>query len=151
MRVGLFAGCFAVLGAFLSGCICREMPIQDRLADCTNSTLQFKMAVRHDPPYQFLLGLSPASPGDLSFRGEIIVSQSTGTVARIPIDSQNVTPCNWLHGSSGYILTWERTNREDRLQSFLTKGRTYDVQVCFSKQPPVASSLWLSSMGKAGL
>jgi hypothetical protein len=109
------------------------------------------MAVQHDPPYQFLLGLSAASRGELSFRGEIIVSQSTGSVARIPVDSHNVTPCNWLYGCSGYILTWGRTNREDRLQSFLAKGRSYNVQVRFSEQPPMASSLWLSSMGKAGL
>ncbi len=151
MRAVLIAGSFAVLGTFLGGCICREMPVQERLVDCTNSTLEFKMAVQHDPPYQFLLGLSPASPGELSFQGEILVRQSTGAVARIPIDSHNVTPCNWLHGASGYILTWGRTNREERLQSFLTKGQSYDVQVVFSEQPPMASSLWFSSMGKAGL
>jgi len=127
------------------------MPVQEKMADCTSGTLQFKMAVQHDPPYQFLLGLSAASPGELSFRGEIMVSQGTGTVARIPIDSRNVTPCNWLHGSSGYILTWGRTNRRDRLESFLAKGSSYDVEVRFSEPPPVGSSLWLSSMGQARL
>ncbi len=151
MRAILIAGSLTVVGAVLGGCICREMPVQEKLADCTNSTLQFRMAVQHDPPYQFLLGLSPASSGELSFRGEIIVRQSTGAVTRIQVGSDNVTPCNWLHGYSGYILTWGRTNREDQLRNFLAKGRTYDVEVRFSERPPIASSIWLSSMGKAGL
>ena len=151
MQAIIRASGLVLLSALVGGCICKEVPVQERLADCTNGTLQFKMTVQHDPPYQLLLGLSPASPGELSFSGEIIVSQSTRNVARLPITSHAVTPCNWLRGYSGYILTWGMTNRDDRLQSFLTKGQTYDVEVRFVEQPPAASSLWLSSMGKVGL
>lgn len=74
MRAVLTAGSLAALGMFLSGCVCKEIPVQEKLVDCTSGTLQFKMAVQHDPPYQFLLGLAAASPGELSFRGEIMVT-----------------------------------------------------------------------------
>ena len=149
MRSLLTATGFAV-AAVLSGC-CKDVPVEHRLADCTNSTLRFQMTVQEFPPYQFVLGMPPTATGQLSFRGEVVVSQSTGTVARVPIGSDAITPCNWLAGHSGYILTWGRTNRTDRLQSFLTRGQTYDVEVRFSEQPPPESSFWLSAMGRVGL
>ena len=125
--------------------------MEHRLADCTNSTLRFQMTVQEFPPYQFVLGMPLGATGRLSFHGEVVVSQSTGTVARVPFSSDAITSCNWLDGHSGYILTWERTNRTDRLQSFLTRGQTYDVEVRFSEQPPLESSFWLSAMGRVGL
>ena len=137
--------------AMLSGCVCKDVPVEHRLASCTNSTLRFQMTVREFPPYQFVLGMPQTATGQLSFRGEVVVSQSTGTVARVPISSDTITPCNWLDGHSGYILTWGRTNRGDRLESFLTRGQTYDVEVRFSEQPSPESSLWLSAMGRVGL
>jgi hypothetical protein len=70
-------------------------------------------------------------PAFLPLNGEVIVSQSTGRVARVPIGSQDMTKCNWLPGLSGYILTWGRTNRAGRLGGSLTRGQTYDVQVQF--------------------
>lgn len=149
MRAFLKGNWCGLVAVLLSGCGCKDIPVEERLIACTNRTLRFKMTVEHDPPYQFLLGLSRPSPGALSFRGEIVVSQSTGEVARIPIDGRNVTPCNWLHDSSGYILTWSRTNQGERLQTFLAKGRAYHVEVIFVEQPPAESSLWLSSVGKA--
>ena len=149
MRSLLTATGFAV-AVFFSGC-CKHVPVEHRLADCTNSTLRFQMTIQEFPPYQFLLGMPQTASGQLSFRGEVVVSQSTGTVARVQIGSDAITSCNWLDGLSGYILTWGRTNRADRLESFLRRGHTYDVEIRFSEQPPPESSFWLSAMGRVGL
>jgi hypothetical protein len=137
--------------AMLSGCVSKEVPAAHKLASCTNSTLRFQMTIQEFPPYQFLLGMPQTSGGQFTFRGEVVVSQSTGTVARVPISSDAVTPCNWLAGHSGYILTWGRSNQADRLESFLTRGQTYDVEVRFSEEPPSESSFWLSGMRRVGL
>ena len=143
---------FAIVALLLGGCRGSvPNPVEHRLADCTNGTLRFQMAVREFPPYQFVLGMPQGATGQLSFRGEIIVSQSTRAVARVPIGSEDTTPCNWLPGLSGYILTWGRTNPTERLESFLTRGRTYEVEVRFSEQPPPESSLWFSAIGRVGL
>ena len=140
---------FAVIAILLGAChVCMDQPVEQRLTDCTNSTLQFSMSVQEYPPYQFVLGLPQTATGHVSFRGEILVSQATGTVGRVQIRSDDISPCNWLPGLSGYILTWRRTNEADRLESFLTRGQTYDVEVHFIEQPPIESSLWLSSMGR---
>jgi hypothetical protein len=135
----------------LAGCGIADTPVEQRLADCTNSTIRFQMTVRERPPYQFVLGLPETAPRQFGFVGEIVVRQSTGTVARVPISSQDITGCNWLPGLSGYILTWGRTNRADKLERFLTRGQTYEVEVQFTEPPPPESSLWLSAMGKVGL
>ncbi|MFT5491975.1 MAG: hypothetical protein ACI8V5_002340 [Limisphaerales bacterium] len=140
----------AAIAALSCGCS-KPIPVEQKLADCTNSALQFQMMVEQYPPYQFLLGIPQTSTGQLSFRGEVIVSQSTGTVARVPIGSHDITPCNWLDHQAGYILTWRRTNNLERLETFLVRGQTYDVLVKFSEAPPVESSFWLSSMGRVGL
>src|SRR5947208_1384237 len=84
-----------VVAAFLGGCVCKDVPVAQRLADCTNSTLRFQMTVKDFPPYQFVLGMSQTATGQLSFRGEIIVNQNTGTVTRVPIASHDITSCNW--------------------------------------------------------
>ena len=138
---------FAALLLFLSGC-CNEVPVEHRLTDCTNSTLRFQMPVKEFPPYQFVMGMPQSPTGQLNFRGEIVLRQSTGIVARVQISSETITPCNWLNGLSGYILTWERTNR---LESILKRGQTYDVEIQFSEPPPPESSVWLSAMKRVGL
>ena len=143
-------GSLALLAAFVTGCVSKDVPKDQKLADCTNAITRFQMAVQHSPPYQFVLGL-PLGETSFSFRGEVVVNQSTGTVARIPISSDALTPCNWLRGHSGYILTWSRTNHGETLESFLVSGKTYDVEVRFSEQPPPKSSFWLSSMERVGL
>jgi hypothetical protein len=129
------------------------IPKCDKLADCTSESLSFPMTVRYHDPYQFVLGLRPSSTGQLSFRGEVEIRQSTQVVARIPISSDDMTPCNWLDskpGLAGYILTWSRTNRGERLSEILARGQSYGVQVAFSQSPPRDSSLWLSSIGRVG-
>ena len=131
------------------------IPKRDKLADCTSESLSFPMIVRYYGPYQFVLGLPHTSTGLVSFRGEVQIRQSTQLVARIPISSDDITPCNWLapkpgQGLAGYILTWSRTNGGERLSEILVRGQIYDVQVTFSQSPPTASSLWLSSIGRVG-
>ncbi len=141
----------AFVGVILSvGCFCTDVSKQQKLADCTTNELRFQMTCSNWPPYQIVLGM-PSTDKLPEFRGEIIVRQSTNAVARIPIDSRDVTPCNWLthEGLTGYILTWNRTNRNERLSELLVRGQTYNVQITFAEMPPAESSLWLSSIGKA--
>ncbi len=131
------------------------IPKREKLADCTSETLSFLMTVRYHSPYTIVLGLPYTSTGQLSFRGEMQLRQTTQIVARIPISSDDMTYCNWLDpkagtGLAGYILTWSRTNREERLNNILMRDQTYDVQVTFSQPPPKDSSLWLTSIGKVG-
>ena len=98
-----------------------------------------------------ILGRDP-SHQPLTFRGEVIIQQSTGTVARIEIASDRMTPCNWLSGREGYILSWGQTNAgEQRLSELLHRGQSYCVHVAFSEMPPADSSLWFSSLGRAEL
>ncbi len=157
--VGRTAAVLAVIGlvaAWANYKIHRiSIPKREKLADCTSESLSFPMTVRYYEPYQFVLGLPHSSTGQLSFRGEVQIRQSTQLVARIPISSDDITPCNWLdprpgQGLAGYILTWSRTNRGERLSEILVRGQSYDMQVRFSQSPPRDSSLWLSSTGRVG-
>ena len=135
----------------LAGC---EIPQQQKLADCTTNSLSFAMTVEYSPPYQFVLGVPHTETGRVSFAGEMVVLRGTDTVARIPVSSQDATPCNWLEhdpGLAGYILTWSRTNQGQRLDGLLARKQTYDVRVTFTESPPPQSSLWLSSISKPGL
>jgi hypothetical protein len=129
--------------------VCMEIPARQKLADCNTNNLSFAVTCDHSPPYQFVLGLPPSHTTPFSFCGEVVIRQSTGTVARIQIGSDHITPCNWLPGLDGYILTWNRTNAGERLGELLHHGRSYDVRVVFSAAPPLGSSLWFSSMGRA--
>jgi len=114
-----------------------DSPKREMVANLTSAKSSFSMTVRHGPPYHFVLGLPESSP--LNFRGELRLMQSTGLVVRIPISSDDVTACNWLHSNpelTGYILTWSRTNISDQLGSILARGQRYDVEVTFSQSPP---------------
>jgi hypothetical protein len=103
--------------------------------------------------FQVVLGVPYADTNELSFRGELVFRHATGTVARVPVGSHEVMPCNWLDnhddapGVAGYILTWSRTNAAERLDSLFTSGQTYDVEVRFSEPPPLTSALWLHWIG----
>ena len=52
------------------------------------------MTCDHSPPYAFILGYGPSNAVPFAFRGEVIIQQSTGTVARIQIGSDDITPCS---------------------------------------------------------
>jgi len=129
-----------------------DSPKREKVADCTSSNLTFALTVRHRPNYHFVIGM-PRSSEPPSFRGEIRMLQGTGLVARIPISSDDLMQSTWLHSNpelTGYILTWSRTNRNERLGNILTRGQRYNVEVSFSQPPPTNSSLWFSSLGKVG-
>ena len=142
-----------VIGYFALPClVCMDVPKRQKLADCNTNALAFTMTCDHSPPYDFVLGLGASHTGPFPFRGEVIIQQSTGMVARIQIGSGRMTPCNWLPGLDGYILTWNPTNAgERRLSELLRHGQSYDVRVAFAEGPPADSSLWFSSMGRAKL
>ena len=129
--------------------VCMGIPKQQKLTDCTSNALAFHMTCERSPPYQFVLGLGPSHTGQFAFRGELLIRQTTGVVARIEIDSAHASFCNWLPGVDGYILTWHRTNAGERLSEFLSRGQSYDVGVTFVEGPPSDSSLWFTSIGRA--
>jgi hypothetical protein len=144
MRLPVISLCLGALA--LVGC---EAPQIQKLADCRTNSLNFPMTVQNSAPYQFVLGVPRSQTGQLSFRGVIVLQQSTGVVARVEISSRDVTPCNWLPSApdlSGYILTWSRTNHGERLSDLLVEGQTYNVRVTFEEPPPASSTLWLSSI-----
>jgi hypothetical protein len=148
--VALFA--VGMVGYFaLPHLVCTDIPKRQKLAECNTNALAFTMTCNHSPPYQLVLGLGPSHTGLIAFHGEVIIQQSTGTVAKIQIGSDHITPCNWLPGLDGYILTWNRTNAGERLGELLRRGQRYDVRVAFSETPPAGSSLWFYSMGRAKL
>ena len=133
-----------VAGLALAGC---DVPQEQKIADCTTNYLDFQMTVQSSDPYQFVLGVPHAQTGQLGFHGVIDLRQGTRVVAQIPINSQDVTSCDWLPSDvSGYILTWSRTNHGERISDVLHPKQTYDVHVTFDVMPPPNSSLWLSSM-----
>src|ERR1017187_3862800 len=126
--------CIGVL--LIMGC---EVPQRQKLADCTTNTLDFSMTVQYSPNYSFVLGVPHSETGQINFRGEILLRQSTGVVARIPVSSGDITPCNWLHSRpdlSGYVLAWSRTNHGDRLSDVLVQKQTYSVHVFLSSRHP---------------
>ena len=144
MKYPIISLCIGALA--LAGC---EVPQVQKLADCTTNSLDFSMTVQYSAPYQFVLGVPQSQAGQLSFRGEIVLRQSTGVIESIPISSRDITSCGWLDSApdlSGYILTWSRTNHGERLSDLLTQRQTYDVHIFFEQPPPLNSSLWLSSM-----
>jgi hypothetical protein len=141
-----------VIGYFvLPRLVCTDVPERQKLAECNTNALAFTMTCDHSPPYQFVLGLGQSHTGPIAFHGEVLIRQSTGTVATIQVGSDHITPCNWLPGLDGYVLTWNRTNAGERLGEVLRPGQRYDVRVAFSETPPTGSSLWFSSMGRTKL
>jgi hypothetical protein len=132
------------------------VPREQKLTDCTTNALAFRVAWPTGELFQIVLGVPYPDTNALAFRGELIFRQGTGTVARVPVSSQDVTACNWLdnHASAphvaGYILTWSRTNVAERLDHLFTKGQSYDVEIHFTEPPPPTSTLWLHWIGQIG-
>jgi hypothetical protein len=134
-----------------AGC---EIPQQQKIADCLTNDFDFAMTIRYGSPYEFLLGVPHSQTDRVEFTGQIILTQSTGVVARIPISSHDMRSCNWLQqypDLAAYILTWSRTNQGERLDDLLVRKQTYNVHVRFTNPPPPQSSLWLSSISRPWL
>ena len=135
--------------ALLSLCAGCDVPRRQKLVDCTTNHSDFPMRVEYSAPYYFVLGVPKSNGGQVNFRGELVLRRTNNVIARIPISSKDITPCNWLHSApdlSGYVLGWQRTNSVPKLEDVLVRGETYDVQIAFDEQPPAGSSLWLSSV-----
>lgn len=158
MQIGSLSTAFMALFfvASSSGCFRKDVPREQKLADCTTNAFAFRVAWPTGELFQIVLGVPYADTNALAFNGELVFRQSTGTVARILVDSHHVTPCNWLDNQAsdpkvaGYILTWGRTNIEERLDRLFVDGQIYDVEVRFNESPPVSSTLWLSWIGNTG-
>lgn len=151
LRIALGVATFAVLVRILVGCRLYLPSLESHVvASCTNSVLRFQLTVTNSPPYYFVLASPPGAQAGLDFRGEIKISQNAEAVAAFPIDSSNTVGCNWLSrfGLDGHILTWWMTNRGERLSDLLIKGQAYEVEVRFSKMPPLSNSLWFESRTK---
>ena len=135
----------------LGGCFCADVPQAQKLADCTSNEFSFKLSWPTGKLFQVVLGVPYTDTNALTFDGELVFRQNTGTVARVALTSDDVTPCNWLDNQTthprgaGYILTWGRTNT---LSPLFTKGQTYDVNVRFTEAPPPTSTLWLHWIGQ---
>lgn len=124
-------------------------PQDQILTACTANDITFDLTIVHHPPYHIVLGLlTPIEAGKvLNFSGELKITQSNVLVTAIRINSENVTRTLDLKGIDGYILTRDRTNKNERLESFLKKGQTYTIGVHFDHAPPSGSALWLRSRG----
>src|SRR5688572_12328438 len=87
----------ALVLVLLSGChFCLDVPREQKLADCTTNALAFRLAWPTGELFSIVLGVPYSNTNALAFRGELVFRQSTGTVARVSVSSQDVTPCNWL-------------------------------------------------------
>ena len=145
-----------LLAVLSSGCFCKDVPREQKLADCITNALAFRVVWPTGELFSIVLGVPYTDTNALAFRGELVFRQRTGTVARVPVGSHDVTPCNWLanHASAphvaGYILTWSRTNATERLDHLFAKGQSYDVEVHFTEPPPATSTLWLHWIGQIG-
>lgn len=93
-RIAAFAA--LVLTSISSGCFCKDTPREQKLADCTTNAFAFRLAWPTGQLFQVVLGVPYADTNALNFRGELVFRQSTGMVARVPVGSHDVTPCNWL-------------------------------------------------------
>ncbi len=133
--------------------VCLEVLEREKLADCTTNRISFTMTCVHTRPYALLLGIPTTNTVGMSFKGDLRITQGQRKVVRLPLSSDDMTPCSWLESGprlTGYILTW-RTHRADLLSDSLQRGQSYQVEVTFAEVPPSNSSLWLSSMGRPRL
>jgi hypothetical protein len=135
-----------LLALFRVRWVVKEVPVAQKLADCTNAVLTCDFVPTNRPRYHFVLGLPRGRATELRFRGELIISQTNRVLVRIPISSGDIRPCNWLPGMEGYVLTWTRTNEMDRLGALLLHSQSYQLRAEFLELPPTSSSLWFESM-----
>jgi hypothetical protein len=138
-----------LLPLLLTGCSLKQVLREQKLADCATNTVYFKLTWPAGQLFQIVLGVPYSETNALAFRGEMVFRQGAEIIARVPVSSEDVKPCNWLDSQkdaphvAGLILTWQRKNETERFDRLLAKGRTYDVEATFSNSPPQSSSLWL--------
>jgi hypothetical protein len=148
--IGIVVVIIVILAAFsfVAG-IRVPSPQRQIIAQCNTNDQQFRMIVEHASPYALVMGIPDSAKGNSVFRGDVTFSQTTGTVVRVPIGSDKLVLCNWLHSTSNisaYILPWSTNEFVERFSGHLAQGQTYDVRVTFSNMPPEGSTLWFTSI-----
>jgi len=124
-----------------------------QVGQCTTNVIGFSVSIDRGIPSALVLAVPRSSTNALSFSGEVIVSRATGMVARIPIGTVNLMPCNWIHQRpdlADYILTWNTNKAAGRFFDALSNGEPSNILITFSKVPPPECSLWFSSIKLVG-
>lgn len=124
-----------------------QLPLELKLADCTNNMLHIHLEIPIGHAYQLELkgpGIGVLTRGEwmssYKFSGHMRVLYHGSLLADVPISSDKA----WLTGSS-YVLTGagiQNTNVPP-LSKFIQPNRTYDFEISFEPPPPPASSVWL--------
>jgi hypothetical protein len=80
------------------------------------------------------------------YAGTLRVSRERTVVFSTAFDSARNRQLFWLserEGVVGYMLTLPRTPDRPSLESVITKGINYELEVKFANSPPANSSIWL--------
>lgn len=75
--------------------------------------------------------------------GELLISEGTNLVVRIPVDHDDLEPCNWLSREGfgvSYVLGWKAPKT---LPKQLTAGHEYRVQVRLQGATNAQAGIWL--------
>ncbi len=126
------------------------LPVNLKLADCTNKVVNIHFEVPPGHAYQLELkgsGIQSSTGGEwkssYSFSGHLHISSNGALLADLPIGSDKA----WLTGS-GYVLTgagMQNTNVPP-LSKFIQSHKVYDFEISFEPPPPLGSSIWLYCM-----
>jgi len=122
-----------------------DVPHSIKLADCTNSTVQFYLHIPAGNTHTLLLatpGIDMMKKLPYKFSGRVYISDGTLMTIEFPIDSDYVESCNWLRDSSSQILTGWNTNCPP-LGQLVRAQKDYQFKIVFDKPPPSSCSVWL--------
>lgn len=130
-----------------------SVPHTIKLADCTNSIVNFQLNAPRGHGYQLELltpGAQTTTPNgsiisSYKFSGHVRISSGTSLIADLPIacDKTEFIP------SAGFILAGVNSrNATVPLGQFLQPQKDYDIKIVFDPAPPPSSSIclyWLQS------
>ncbi len=122
-----------------------EVPTTQKVGQFTSSGLEFDLRPQSHRPYHFVVGVPGIRDKAPSFRGVLELRGPEGRTESIPITSDTVQACNWLHDSttSGFILAW---TAPQQFSEILRRGAVYHVRISVTESLPNGCSLWFSSM-----
>lgn len=129
----------------------KRIPQSTKLADCTNTVLQFSFIAPPGNSYNFALGIGGAKNlAELTqpdYQGKFQITDGKKEVFALNFDSKQSRSAFWLRKEdkvAGYIFTLPRRMAAIRsLDSVLRPKINYEAIVTFSNRPPTGSSLWL--------
>lgn len=127
------------------------VPHSIRLADCTNSTLEFHLEVPRGNSYYLVLatpkvGMTLKPP--YFFSGHVSITEVgvPTNMTDFQIDSTSVQQCNWLEENGipySFALTGAWNTNCTSLGQLIRAQRNYNVIIVFSQPPPPSTSIWL--------